>query len=223
MRTMRCSRRLVSYWVAVVAATAAITACSVTGDGRLPLTNGGGLSIGWREADVGEVSDFPVIVQNTGSVPIILVDVRLIPLPGFPIPRLAKVGVLTEHHTLLTSALGWPIRRLPPLSGFWQTVPIQGYVVRPWNVIHKHDPWPDMIEVGAIGGRPGTSYVFAGLSVTYKLNGHSYTQRLYEAGDDCVVPAKLLARTRTTAYVVADKQCAAEENRANKVLERIAP
>jgi len=87
-------------------------------------------------------------------------------------------------------------------------------------VRRHHGPLPDMIEVGVTGSTAGISYVLAGLAVTYRMNGSTYTQRIYQGGDACVLPAPDFARGGAEAY---KKNCAATASRALTELGKLAP
>lgn len=207
---------------ALAVVLAAVTACSA-GNGGRPLTNGGGLSLGEAATEPGQITDFPVMVENTGSNPVTLMSVQLIALPGYPAPKIVRTGVLAEHRELMTSDHGWPIHRMPPLQGTWRTTPVRGFVVQPWTQARKRGPLPDMIEVGVVGSKPGVSYLMAGLLVTYLLGGRTYTQSIFTGGDACVVPPGTLANTKSTKSKNALQGCARAVDHANAALQKFVP
>src|SRR6202049_4885691 len=94
---------------AAVFTAAAATAGAIllpTGGAAGVLSNGspaGGTYQGGIGNLPGQVSDFPVTVQNMGSVPVTLESATLLPEPGFRTPRLVHLGVLVEHFNLLAS------------------------------------------------------------------------------------------------------------------------
>lgn len=156
------------------------------------LTNGsrpGDTYAGGYGATPGQIADFPVEVENTGSVPVVLLGARLIPLPGFRTPRLVRLGVLVEHNELETGDNGWPIPKDNPSAGYLAMHPLRGYVVLPWKERQSRHlgPLPDMVEYGVVG--TGGYYADAGLDVTYRIGGSVYTQRLIAGGEDCIVSA----------------------------------
>ncbi|HLX47236.1 MAG TPA: hypothetical protein VKS82_02780 [Streptosporangiaceae bacterium] len=209
----------------VLAATVAIALAATQDPGGNVLTNGGGLSYGGIGSPPGLVADFPMQVQNTGSVPVTLESIALVPLPGYPTPRLVHAGVLPEHNDLLTSARGWPIWKGNSPSRTWRLLPLRGYTVLPWKTrsssLRRYGPMPDMIEYGVLGSRLNTDYWVAGLRVTYRLGGNIYTQTLYDGGADCV--GNFSFKHIATYMSIYRKYCAAVDVRANKELEKIAP
>jgi hypothetical protein len=139
----------------------AVTAAVITGTAgsAAVLTNGsppGGDYVGGIAVPTGQVADFPVTVENTGSAPVTLQSVRLIPLPGFRLPRLVHVGVLAEHKELLSAARGWPIRESGSPPSEWALRPLRGYVVLPWGLRQSRHlgPLQDMIEYGVQAATP---------------------------------------------------------------------
>jgi hypothetical protein len=188
------------------------------------LTNGGGLSYGAIATTPRLIADFPMQVENSGSVAVTLESATLIPLPGYPTPRLVHLGVLAEHRSLLTSAVGWPVWKAHSPSSTWQLRPLRGYTVLPWKVRMSHrrqwGPLPDMIEYGVLGTRVNTDYWVAGLRITYRLSGKTYTQTLYDGGADCL--GVFDYKKPATYKALYQKHCAATDARANKELEKIA-
>lgn len=134
-------------------------------------------------------------------------------------------GVLPEHNDLLTSARGWPIWKGTSPSRTWRLLPLRGYTVLPWKIrssnLRRYGPMPDMIEYGVLGSRVNTDYWVAGLRVTYRLGGNTYTQTLYDGGADCVGDVSFKHMAAFTS--IYRKYCAAVDVRANQELEKIAP
>jgi hypothetical protein len=208
--------------VITVAITLVLVRHAVGGAGVL--TNGGGVSYGGTTTPPGLVVDFPLYVENTGSVPVTLESATLVPVPGFPAPRLVHLGVLAEHNNLLSSALGWPVwKAMSPSSGTWQLRSFRGYVVLPWATRQRRHlgPMPDMVEYGILGTRVNTDYWAAGLRITYLMGGSTYTQTLYQGGADCISPVDIHQPKEVWAFY--QKYCAAIDLRANRELEKIAP
>ena len=206
-----------------LAAAAALTAGLSHGPGSGVLTNGGGLSYGGITTPLGIVADFPLQVENSGSVPVTLETATLVPLPGYPTPRLVHLGVLAEHDGLLTAGRGWPVWTGLSPSNAYRLRPLRGYVVLPWKTRERRHlgPLPDMIEYGVLGARVNTDYWVAGLRVTYRMGGSSHTQPLYEGGADCVGVVNLYQPV--TVRSVYRKYCATIDPRANMELENIVP
>jgi hypothetical protein len=168
----------------------------------------------------GQIADFPVTVENTGTVPVTLEAARLVPLPGFRTPRLVHLGVLVEHNELESGDIGWPIPRDNPSTGYLAMRPLRGYVVLPWTERQRRHlgPMPDMVEYGVVGTGAGRYYAAAGLDLTYRVGGRTYTQRLIDGGADCIIPGypKLPANSPKL------KPCFAFYNRAGNAADALA-
>ena len=125
----------------------------------------------------------------------------------------------------MTSAVGWPVWKAHSPSSTWQLRPLRGYVVLPWKTRssnrRRYGPLPDMIEYGVLGAKTNTDYVAAGLRITYKLDGNTYTQKLYDGSSDCVGAVSF--SKPSTYKAVYGKYCAAIDARANKELVKTAP
>lgn len=186
------------------------------------LNNGGGLTYGGIVSPPGLVADFPLQIENASSAPVTLESARLVAVPGYPLPKLVHLGVMTEHDGLITSAVGWPVWRANSPASTYRLVPFRGYVVLPWKVReHRHlGPFPDMIEYGVLGTDTDTDYWAAGLSVTYRLQGQIHTQTLYEGAADCM--GKVELGKPATLDAVYNKYCRTVDPRANRELEKIA-
>jgi hypothetical protein len=208
----------------VLAAVAAVALATGHSGGNV-LSNGGGLFYGGNVTPPGLVSDFPMEVENTDSATVTLESAALVPLPGYPTPRLVHLGVLVEHQGLLTSAVGWPVWKAHSPSSTWQLRPLRGYAVLPWKIRdsnrQRYGPLPDMIEYGVLGAKSSTDYWVAGLRITYRLGGNTYTQTLYDGSADCV--GAISFSKPSTYNAVYRKYCAAIDTRANKELEKVAP
>ncbi len=187
------------------------------------LGTGGGLFYGGIMSPPGQIADFPLPVRNSGSDPVVLEGAELVPLPGYPLPRLVHLGVLTEHDTLVTSGRGWPVWKGLSPTHTYRLRPLHGYIVLPWGLRQRRHmgPLPDMVEYGVLGDRVNTDYWAAGLKITYRFRGKSYTQVLYDGGSDCISNVNLNRSSDVDAFY--HKHCAAIDQRANKELERIAP
>lgn len=108
------SLRIATIAIALVGAIAvAVTVYRVATGSEAPLLNNGGSGgaafWGGNTTTPDQVVDFPVTVENPGSHAAVLLSATLIPVPGFPTPKLVHLAVLDEHSQLVTSAVGWPV------------------------------------------------------------------------------------------------------------------
>jgi hypothetical protein len=217
-----------SVLVVVAAVVVATTlAGSGGGGGAVVLTNGsrpGHAYVGGNAFHPGEVADFPVTVENTGSAPVTLLSARLIPVPGFRMPRLIHLGVLAEHEELLTSAQGWPIRETDHPPGGWAIRPFHGYVVLPWSVRKRRHlgAIQDMIEYGVVGSGVNVNYAAAGLRVTYRVGGSIHTQNLYDGGVDCVLAASTFGYKHARFEAQTRKYCDGSYERVSNAVFKLA-
>jgi hypothetical protein len=183
--------------VAVAAVVITITVTRSPGSGVL--SNGsppGGAAYAGIAVRPGQLADFAVTVENSGSQPVTLERASLVPLDGFRAPQLARIGVLAEHSNLLVAARNWPIPRgNTPSAGYYRMHALAGYVVLPGRTRQarkrKLGPLPDIVEYAVLGRSPDTDYISAGLKITYRLQGATYTQTLYSGGDACVLATNL--------------------------------
>jgi hypothetical protein len=192
---------------AVVSVVLELLLGATTGNG--PVSNGGGLGYSFLEVAPGQIGDFPVTIVNSGSSPVLLDSASLLPIPGFPLPRLVDLGVMGEHFNLLTDR-GWPPDGPTASSqaARWSVRPFAGFEVLSAVRLRqlKVGPLPDIVEFGVEGMHPGTDYWAAGLAISYTVSGRSYTARLYEGGGICVV------KKMTSGTMDA---CSADSQRAN--------
>ena len=176
--------------MSVIAAAALLVGLHLSAGGTTgPLQNAGGLGYGALQVSPGQVADFPLEIVNTGSQDAVLESARLIPLPGFQVPRLVHLGIFTQHSSLIQDR-GWP----PPRSGsagkgFWSLHPFSGYVVLPWVQLQRKrlGPDPDIAEYGQVGMRVGIDYWSGGLEVFYRVGQKQYIARMFEGGGLCVI------------------------------------
>ena len=224
--TRRRAALLAGAVVVVVAAVVAATTIWRHVSSPGPLDNGsqpGGTGYAGISVNPGQVADFSVTVRNSGSSAVTLERAALLPVPGLRAPRLVHVAVLVEHAELITSARGWPIPRgSDPTSGYWLTHPLRGYVVLPWQTRRSRHlgPLPDMIVYGVSGPLPDRDYASAGLLVTYRIGSATYSQRLYNGGDACVLTGNLDDQAvRQARY---NRYCAATDRKAIHAVVRLA-
>jgi hypothetical protein len=190
---------LIAMAVVVTAAVAVTVGLVVIGSGEPLLDNassGGASFWGGNTTTPGQVVDFPVEVENPGAQAAVLLSATLIPVPGFPTPRLVHLAVLDEHRERVTSAVGWPPSDTKCSVGptgrctgkgttkVFPSRPLRGFVVLPHDR-HGPGPLPDMIEYGVVGSRPG-QYGTAGLALRYRIGSADYVVNLYAGGLDCV-------------------------------------
>ena len=143
-----------------------------------PALSTGGLDFAGLPVRPGQVVGFSVPVENLSGAPVTLQRVALLPVPGYPAPRLVHTGVLTGHRDWITAARGWPIAPSRPL---------RGYQLQPWawRKAHHLGPLPDLIAYGVTATRPGV-YDAAGLIITYRAGGTQYQQKIYYGTAACV-------------------------------------
>lgn len=116
---------------------------------------------------------------RTGSV--VLESATLVQLPGFPLPRMAGVGVVPGK--------GW-------MAGTWDWPPLNGPVgkagvgrlpVRPVAGYVLTAGHPIAIYYAFSGDQAGQTYYVAGIQLKYRRGTRNYTVTLYQVGADCVI------------------------------------
>lgn len=159
--------------LAAVIALSAITGCGLTGSaGPLQnLTTGGQpqFTIAWAAYIPGQTADFAAYVVNSGSGPVTLISASLVPIVGHPAGHLTRLAVGARHDTVAAER-GWPpgIPIIPFRSARLpkgQSNIIFGFTV------------PDV----------GRTYMAAGITITYRYRGQTYTVTAWSAATACVV------------------------------------
>jgi hypothetical protein len=181
--------------LALVLALTLVLAASGAGDGGFQLNPSGGLAGFGNFTGPGVPADFSGFV-GPSSVQVTLLSATLLPIPGFPVPRLVHVGVHpVQEFGDVGEANYWP-PRLPPLypGGAPITMPVaafHGYRLTPG----RHSSL--LIFYSFAGSRPGVDYFAAGLRVTYRVGQTDYTGNWYAYGSSCVTtPWNLTLRPR---------------------------
>jgi hypothetical protein len=173
-------RRILRRWLLGATAPALLLALASCEGGGGPTLSTGGLAFAGFALRPGQVAGYSVPVENLGGSPVTLERVALLPVPGYPAPRLVHYAVLTGHRELITYALGWPIGPSRPLHG---------YQLQPWawRKAHHLGPLPDLIAYAVTATRLGV-YDAAGLIITYRAGGTQYQQKIYFGTAACVTP-----------------------------------
>jgi hypothetical protein len=185
LRATRAWRRAAALLCAVLALVTAVNACEGNGgNGGFQLNQSGGAVGAGNYTGPGVPADFSGFV-GPSSAPVTLLSATLLPLVGFPVPRLAHLGVymITDHGDI-PQANYWPPRTQPPHRGDPPYVlPVSafsGYRVSPG----RHPLL--LIFYSFVGTRPGVNYFAAGLRITYQVGQSKYTGNWYAFGDSCV-------------------------------------
>jgi hypothetical protein len=123
----------------------------------------------------GQSADFSAVVINPGNAQAVFVSAALIPLRGYPVPRLVHLGVVHATPIIgstLVSDDGWPPN---------------GIKVRPFigaGLAHGEIA----VAFGVSGDTLGRDYAVAGLRIRYRVQGHVYDLQAWSAALDCVSP-----------------------------------
>lgn len=125
----------------------------------------------------GQTTDFTAFLVNPLSSPVTLVSAVAVPIPGVPPAHLAHVAVDTSVNIDGVNR-GWP----PGLP----IKPIAGARIGPGQT---------NIVAGVTGSVPGHNYAVAGLRVTYRYEGHTYSVVAWSGAIACVV--KVLRDTKS--------------------------
>jgi hypothetical protein len=113
------------------------------------------------------------------TVAVRLVAARLLPVPGYPAPRLVHLGVWHIFHGLTAKGSGWPPH------GCGGAAPCNSPGARfAGYQLHPGDS-QEVVYFWVMPPQPGNYYV-AGLIVTYRVGSHTYEGSLYSAGLMCV-------------------------------------
>lgn len=214
-RAARFSRRAAILGVAGLALLLVVLrACGAgASNGGFQLQQGGVSGFG-NYTGRGVPADFSGFVGRS-SAPVTLLSATLLPIPGFPVPRLVHLGVhVIQRYGDVGEANYWP-PRLPPMhpGGPPVTVPVtpfHGYRLSAGN-------HPLMLIFYSFeGSRPGTAYFAAGLRITYQVGPSEYTGDWYAFGESCV------AARWTLGHQPSTRCSSAQVDHAQDVYARIA-
>jgi len=114
------------------------------------------------------------------KVQVTLLSARLIAIPGFPAPRLVKLGVWHIFHGLTSMAEGLPPRGCggaAPCNSPGK--PFGGFQLRPGDR-------QEVVYFWVLPPRRPGNYYVAGLRVTYRVGSAVYEGHLYSGGEMCV-------------------------------------
>lgn len=183
---------------AAAAITAAILAVNTSpSTGPLFLTNGTRAVVATTGVALDSVSGQVVSMAmpvSSGHGTIVLESASLLPLPGYPTPRLVDLGVYRGPVQGPAATSTWPPRDTtsgnPPLyAGPLAVSAFTGARIGP---VPPPAPSGDgtadtyFIYFGISGQQSGVNYVTAGLRVVYRIGGTQYETNLYQMGEDCV-------------------------------------
>jgi hypothetical protein len=168
VEVVRLSRFRIRAGIAIAAAVLVLAAVGATvyllqgGTDRLESDSGkGGLlaDYGSINALPGQSADFSAVVINPGNAQAVFVSAAVIPLRGYPVPRLVHLGLVHATPVIgstLVSDYGWPPN---------------GIKVRPFigaGLAHGEIA----VAFGVSGDTLGRDYAVAGLRIRYRVQGH---------------------------------------------------
>lgn len=103
-------------------------------------------------------------------------SLTVIPVPGFPTPKLIKAGYIT--NSTYGSIKG------PPTT-FFRYEPLVYATIRPTD--NRHPPAAGIMVVLQAGRKPGT-YAIEGVEIEYRIGSTRYRSRIYTTVGGCVPP-----------------------------------
>jgi len=121
----------------------------------------------------GQIADFAAYVVNSGPGPVTLISASLVPIAGHPAGPLVRLA-LGAHHDGVAAERGWPPGI--PIIGFKGARLPKGQS----NIIFGFKV-PDL----------GRTYMAAGIRITYRYQGQTYTVTAWSAATACVVSASV--------------------------------
>ena len=141
----------------------------------------------------GQSGDATVWIVNSAPDPVILMSASLIPISDHPAGQLV---LLRASNGSGISGRGWP-------AGV-RAWPFRGAKVR-----HGESS----VIFGFSGTREGVDYMTAGLRITYRYHGQTYTMRAWAAAVNCV---------RHNWRTAGNSQCDRSQNIARNATDRLA-
>jgi hypothetical protein len=113
------------------------------------------------------------------KAPVTLVSAKLLTIPGFPAPRLVRLGVWHIFHGLTAMEVGWPPH------GCGGAAPCNAPGARFAGFRLRPGDSQELVYFWVVAPHDGYYYV-AGLRVTYKIGSRTYTGNLFSGGEMCV-------------------------------------
>jgi hypothetical protein len=143
-----------------------------------------GVELGGTLVKPGAVAVYSAPLDAKAAVPIRLLGLSLISVPGFPLPRLVHLGLLGQSLGYPAGANGWP--PLAPSGKTFPVRPFSGIVVKPAQP--KSGGLPPIVLYGVTGSRPNTMYAAAGVIIRYEMGRETRTSSVLSGAMACVVP-----------------------------------
>lgn len=160
-----------SLSLAAVVLAIGLAACGGSREAALDGRLGSG-DLAGNSAYVGEAADYTAFARNTSGKPVELISASLIPLRGFPAPRLTHVAVEAGQGSALADR-GWP-----PEGGAYDLRRLRGYIVRPRARVQ--------ILYAVVGDRVA-NYADKGIRVNVRETGASKTVDVLSGAATCVM------------------------------------
>jgi hypothetical protein len=142
-----------------------------------------GVELGGTLVKPGAVAVYSAPLDAKAAVPIRLLGLSLISVPGFPLPRLVHLALLGRSLAYPAGTTGWP-----PLASFGKTYPIRpfaGIIVKPAQP--KSGGLPPIVLYAVTGNRPNTMYAVAGVIIRYEVGGETRVSSVFSGAMACVV------------------------------------
>jgi hypothetical protein len=180
--------RKVGVVVATVGLTLMLAGCTGSATFGFSGIDLGGIPV---QADRPAVFSAPLVAS--AATPLTLLGVKLISIPGFPIPRLIHVSLLGRSLSYPTGTTGWP----PTAPGAKKTYPLRrfaGAKVDP--VAPRGGGLPPTVLYAVAGAELNHVYAVAGLEITFRVGTTRFTKPVYEGGMACVVKFRSSASRR---------------------------
>ncbi len=145
-----------------------------------------------EDALPGQITDFSAVVVNPGQADVVFLSAAVIPLPGYPVPRLVHLGLVPTAPVLgstLQSDYGWPPSAV-------KVRPFAGASLSHGEVA---------VAFGISGDRSGADYAVAGLRILYRVEGHVHYLKAWSATVDCVSGGDLTSQQINACSSAADR------------------
>jgi hypothetical protein len=146
------------------------------------LFDGYATGMGGIPVQPGQSAVFSVPLISDAARPMTLVAVRLVPVPGFPNPKLVHVALLGRSGMGPSGTTGWP-----PVApgGAYPLRCLAGTRVDP--VVPSRYSSPPIVLYGVTGAVVKEVYAVAGIQVEYRIGTSTFAEPVYTGGMACVV------------------------------------
>ncbi|MFI5035007.1 MAG: hypothetical protein ACHQFZ_02240 [Acidimicrobiales bacterium] len=175
-----------------------------------------GADVAGSGADPGTPLSISLIIQPKPDASITLISLKLIPLPGFRLPRLLGAVILKRKRGYPLYVSGYP----PPHVSFGMTLPTRrfGGVISDVHLVRYEQP--PVLLYGIVAGGSGM-YADAGVMLTYRYHGVIQSAPIYDGAILFYSPGNLRGEAEKRSQAEFRKKSQEVTAAFSKYLDRV--